>query len=72
MEEPATDQCAGEVNQSMEQVGPALVANAEAAAAEQPRRSALDHPAVPTKPLTGVDPTSRNPGRNAASTQGTA
>ena len=48
-------QGAGQVEQALQQVGPPLRADAEAAAAEQPELAALDHPPVPPEPLAGVD-----------------
>ena len=45
-EEGETDQGAGQVEEPLEEVGPALVANPEAAAAEQPSERALDDPPV--------------------------
>jgi hypothetical protein len=44
------------VQQPLQQVRPALVADAEAAAAEQPGERALHHPPMAAQPLAGVDP----------------
>ena len=60
------------MEQALEQVGPPLVAHAEAAAAEQPGERALDHPAVSPEPLAGVDPAAGDPWGDAASAEGTA
>ncbi len=65
------DQGAGQVQQALEQVRPALVADAQPAKAEQPRERPLDHPAVPTQPLGGVDPPASDPRGDAAGAQGT-
>jgi hypothetical protein len=42
------------MEQSAEQVGTALVADAEAATTEKPGERALDHPAVRPQPLAGL------------------
>ena len=56
----------------MEQIGPPLVAHAQPTKAEQPGKRALHHPAVPPKPLGGVNPAASNAWGDAASVQGTA
>ena len=60
-----------EVEQPLEHVCPSLIADAQAAAAEQPRERPL-HPAVPAEPFRGVDPPPGDPRGDAAGTQGTA
>jgi hypothetical protein len=55
----------------VEQVGTALVADAEAATAEQPGERALDYPAMPSQSLAGLHPPARNPRRDTAGAQGT-
>jgi hypothetical protein len=67
-----TDQGTGQVQEPLEEVGPALVANPEAAAAEQPGERALDDPPVSPQPLARIDPAPRDPRGNAASAQATA
>ena len=54
-EEAQADQGAAQVQQTLEQVGPPLVADAEAAEAEQPSQRPLHHPSVPTQLPGGVD-----------------
>jgi hypothetical protein len=71
-EEFQTDQRTGEMEQSAEHVGMALVADTEAAAAEQPGERALDHPAVPPQPLAGLHTPTRNPRRDTAGAKGAA
>jgi len=71
-QETEAGQRTGEVEQPLEHVSPPLVADTQAAAAEQSGERALDHPAVPSQPLAGVDSTSRNPRRYGASAQCTA
>jgi hypothetical protein len=71
-EEAQAEQSAGKVEQPLEEVHPPLVADAEAAAAEQPGEAALDHPAVPPEPLTGVDSPTGNPRQDATRSQRTA
>ncbi len=69
-EEVAADQGAGQVEQSLEEGGPPLVADAEAAAAEEPGQAPLHHPTVPAQPLGGVDPTSGEARRDSPGTEG--
>jgi len=66
------EQRTAQVEQALEQIGPPFVAHTEAAAPQQPGQRALHHPAVSSESFGGVDPTSRNPRRNATSAQGTA
>ena len=54
-EESETDQSTGQVQQPLEDVSASLVADIEAATAEQPRERALHHPSVSSEPLAGVD-----------------
>src|SRR4051812_5325997 len=55
-EEAEAEQGAGQVEEPLEQVRPALVADAKTATAEQPRERALHHPAMAAEPLGGVNP----------------
>src|SRR5688572_15772137 len=48
------EQGAGQVEESLEQIRPPLVAHAEATKPEQPGEAALDHPAVPPQTLRRV------------------
>ena len=54
------DQGSGQVRQSLEQVGPLVVAHAEAAA-EQPEEHSLDHSAALSRALAGVTQFPRGP-----------
>ena len=56
IEEPNADQGAGQVQQPLEDVRPPLVADAKAAAAEQPGEGSLHDPAMLTEAFGGVDP----------------
>jgi hypothetical protein len=60
------------VQQPLQQVRPALVADTEAAVAEQTGERALHHPSMPTQSLRGVASSPRNPRTNAACTERTA
>jgi hypothetical protein len=60
------------VEQPLEQISSPLVAHTEATTAEQPGERALDHPAVPTEPLAGVDSSSGNPRSDTPSAESTA
>jgi hypothetical protein len=53
----------------VEQVGPPLVAQPEAAAAQEPGERALHHPAVPSESLRGVKSPTGNPRHDAARSQ---
>jgi hypothetical protein len=57
------------VEQPVEQVGTALVADAEAATAEQPGERALDDPALSSESFGGVDAAPCEPRGDAASAQ---
>ncbi len=57
------------MQEPLEEIGPALVANAKTTAAEQPRERALDHPAVPTQACRGVDATTSDARDDAASVE---
>src|SRR5262245_18221569 len=70
-EEPRADKGAGQVQQPPQEVRPPLVADAEAAAAKQPGKRALHHPAVPPQPLAGLDPPAGQARGDAAGTEGT-
>lgn len=59
------------MEQTLQHVGPPLIANPKPATAQKPGLGALDDPAVPSQPLAGVDPTASNTWGDAAGTQGT-
>jgi hypothetical protein len=58
------------VKQALEEVRSSLVADAQAAKAQQPRLGALHHPAILTQSLGGVDPPAGNAWGDAAGAQG--
>ena len=58
------------MEQRLEQVRPPLIADTQATKAEQPGKCALHHPAVPSEPLAGVNPTASNSWRDATGAQG--
>jgi hypothetical protein len=66
------DESTGQVEQPSEQIGSPLVGHTEATTAEQPGERALDHPAVPTQPLAGVNPPSGNPRSDTPSAESAA
>lgn len=69
-EEAHADQRARQVEQSLQQVGAPLIADAEPAAAKQPGERALNHPPVAPQPLRRVDPSASKARGNAPSPQG--
>jgi hypothetical protein len=69
--EADAEQGAGQVEQPLEQVGAPLIADAQAAIAEQPGKRAFDHPAVPPESLAGVYAAASNAWRDATSPEGT-
>ncbi len=72
VEEAQTDEGAGQVEKSLEQVSPPFIADAEAAAAKQAGEAAFDHPAMAAQPLTGIDSTSRDARDDASGAQAAA
>jgi hypothetical protein len=64
-------QAGGQVEEPLAQGSPSLVADAEATTAEQPGERALDHPAVSTEPLGGLDAAPCDPRRDAPSPERT-
>jgi hypothetical protein len=58
------------VEQTPKEVGPPLVADSQAAAAQEPGERALDHPPVPAQPLARLDAAAGDPGRDAAPAEG--
>ena len=71
-DEREAEQRTAQVEQALEPVGPPFVTHPKAATTQQPGERALHHPAGSSESFGGVDPTSRNPRRNATSAQGTA
>ena len=71
VEETETDPGAGQVEQTLKQIGAPLVADPEATTAEQLRERALDNPAVPAQSLARVDAASSDAWGDAPGTEGT-
>src|SRR4051812_45924589 len=63
------DERAGEVEEGLVDVGPALVADGEPAVAGEPGQGPLNDPAVATEPLAGVDAASGDPRDDPASAE---
>ena len=58
------------MEQTPKEVGPPLVADSQAAAAQEPGERALDHPPVPAQPLARLDAAAGDPGGDAAPAEG--
>jgi hypothetical protein len=64
-DEPEADQAGGEVVESLQDIGPPLVADDEAAVAGEPGQRALYHPAVAAQAVAAVHPAAGDPGDDA-------
>src|SRR5919198_3231186 len=67
--EADADEGAGELQQALQDLGAALVADTQPEEAEHPRQAALHHPAVAPEPLTRLDAPPGDPRRDTAPAQ---
>src|SRR5829696_9572834 len=68
----AADKGAAGSEKGLMDISPAFIADREATIAVEPGQRALDHPAMATEPLTGVDPFARDADTDVARGQGPA